>query len=126
MTEKITVRCTTCGWSSTSRDAAWTRHAGKVHAEILKPGHVVTENPSVEMLQHGLRCFIACSCETHCPRYEGQVECDPPCCYEAAVRQRDAAPNPIQRQCRGFDAYGIRCTNPDGHDGEHFCAGWDE
>lgn len=34
--------CETCGWEQESRDPEWTRRAGEVHAEYLKPGHLVT------------------------------------------------------------------------------------
>jgi hypothetical protein len=46
--------------------------------------------------------------------------------YDAAMLISLDPSEPARTQCRGFDAYGIRCTSPDGHDGEHFCAGWDE
>jgi hypothetical protein len=36
-----TVECATCPWSQTSQDREWTRHAGVVHTEMLRVGHVL-------------------------------------------------------------------------------------
>lgn len=37
------VSCVMCAWYSRSADAPWSRHAGVVHTETLRPGHAVFE-----------------------------------------------------------------------------------
>jgi hypothetical protein len=40
---KTRVECLDCDWCKESLDRAWTLHAGRVHAQMLRPHHRVTE-----------------------------------------------------------------------------------
>lgn len=37
------MRCETCNWYNITKDKKATEHSGKVHSQILAPGHEVSE-----------------------------------------------------------------------------------
>ena len=97
-----------------------------VHALMAEDqAEILRLQGQVEMLQHGFRCGGQCSCLSHCPAHEDQPECDPPCCFAAAVRQRDAALAAIAKvqalhqpeacDCENCDGSGLRCPQCVGH-----------